>query len=91
LNKVRGKRSKVRGKFGGEQDRAMKTCWLSFCDEKTGQNLGVCVVEVSDEHAREAVERVKRIKGVCPEGVHECLGRHKEKGPRDARGPSQSL
>ena len=46
----------------------MKTYWLSFCDEHTGERLGVCVVEVSEEQAREAVEVVKGIKGFCPEG-----------------------
>jgi hypothetical protein len=46
----------------------MKTYWLSFCDAKTGENIGVCVVEVSDEQADEAVDIVKRIKGSCPDG-----------------------
>jgi len=62
----------------------MKTYWLSFCDAQTGDNLGVCVVEVSEEQATEAIEVVKRIKGVCRDGeewtvaaigqslLHEC-------------------
>jgi hypothetical protein len=33
----------------------MKTYWLSFADEDSGRNLGVCVVEVSVEQAAEAI------------------------------------
>lgn len=32
----------------------MKTYWLSFADEETGCNLGICVVEVTAEQAEEA-------------------------------------
>jgi hypothetical protein len=31
-----------------------KTYWLSFCDD-AGKNFGVCVVDVTDEQAEEAV------------------------------------
>jgi hypothetical protein len=43
----------------------MKTYWLSFADEDSGRNLGVCVVQVSDEHVAEAVEVATRVN---PEG-----------------------
>jgi len=48
----------------------MKTYWLSFCDANTGENIGVCVVDVSDEDAEEAAKIVKRInpQGICPDG-----------------------
>ncbi len=48
----------------------MKTFWLSFCNEDTGENIGVCVVEVSDEQANEAVNIVKRAnpQSICPDG-----------------------
>jgi hypothetical protein len=52
----------------------MKTYWLSFCAEDTGQNIGVCVVEVSDEQAAEAVQIAKAANpgGVYPDG-HEWI------------------
>ena len=48
----------------------MKTYWMSFADATTGENLGVCVVEVTVEQAAEAVAIVKRInpEGTCERG-----------------------
>ena len=48
----------------------MKTFWLSFCNGDTGENIGVCVVEVTDEQADEAIHIIKRInpQGICPDG-----------------------
>lgn len=39
----------------------MKTYWLSFCDEHTGQNIGVCLVEVSEEDLTEAVHVIRTV------------------------------
>ena len=41
--------------------RRMKTYWLSFCDERTGENIGICVVEVSEEDIDEAAEVIKTV------------------------------
>jgi hypothetical protein len=37
----------------------MPCYWLSFCDEQTGQNIGVCLVNVSAEDVDEAVRVIK--------------------------------
>ena len=43
----------------------VRTFWLSFCDE-TGANIGVCLVEVSEEALDEAVTVIK---GVNPAAI----------------------
>jgi hypothetical protein len=39
---------------------ASKTFWLSFADEGTGRNLGVCVVDVSADIAAQSLETAKQ-------------------------------
>ena len=51
----------------------MKTFWLSFADEQSGVNLGVCVVQVSQEQAADAVDIARRLNpGGYPDG-HEWV------------------
>lgn len=38
----------------------MKTYWLSFCDADTGENLGVCLIDVTEEDLDDAVAVFKR-------------------------------
>src|SRR5262245_59471168 len=38
-----------------------RTYWLSFCDQDTGESLGVCLVQVSEGDLPEAVSVIKRV------------------------------
>jgi hypothetical protein len=39
----------------------MVTFWLSFADEETGRNLGVCVIDVSAEIAAQSVATAQQM------------------------------
>ena len=45
----------------------IKTFWISFCESKTGKNIGVCVAEVTSEQAEEAIAIHKQVN---PHGRH---------------------
>lgn len=39
----------------------IKTFWISFCDSKTGKNIGICVVQVTSAQAEEAIAIHERV------------------------------
>jgi hypothetical protein len=50
-----------------DTENTIKTFWISFCDSKTGKNIGICVVQVTGQQAKEAIAIHERAN---PHGRH---------------------